>query len=245
MRSHTSVQKATTPQRPEDDDYIKMDSTVTSPPLDHRGMYKSLCIIFMCIYMHLIFILDIFATDPRRKKNRSVVPSKPQPYAKRSNPSPDSSTRLSPLLHRMSRSHSFNNILDLGDDSPDWASIVDKRESTRASRPMMFGSVIRSNTNASNNSKVSTNSSEESSDNYIELRQRPLIETFTAVEGYVAPSDICLSFNTGDCCALLRKTDQKWWLVNIGGKEGWVPGSFWMPSSHVSNNSKIIVWQFG
>ena len=136
----------------------------------------------------------------------------------------------------MSRSHSFDNILDIG-LPPDWAGIVDKKKgSPKNNRQMIFGSIIRSNTNASNNSKASTDSSEEQSDNYVELNRRPLIETFTAVEGYVAQSDICLSFNTGDCCALLRKTDQNWWLVNIGGKEGWVPGNFWTSSSHVCGN---------
>ena len=135
----------------------------------------------------------------------------------------------------MSRSHSFDNILDIGLPS-DWSAIVDKKKgSPKSNRQMMFGSVVRSNTNASNNSKASTNSSEEQGDNYVELNRTTLVETFTAVEAYVAQSDICLSFNTDDCCALLRKTDQNWWLVNIGGKEGWVPGTFWTPSSHVSD----------
>ena len=183
------------------------------------------------------FILGIFATGPRRKKNPSVSPSKPLPYAKRPSASTDATTQLSPLLRRMSRSHSFDNILDVGLPS-DWAAIVGANGSPKSHRQMIFRSV-RSNTNASNNSKASTNCSEEPSDNYVELNRRPLIDTFTAVESYVAQSDVCLSFNTNDCCALLRKTDQNWWLVNIGGKEGWVPGTFWIASSHVSGNDKI------
>ena len=196
----------------------------------------------MCSYFTTVsshFTLGIFATGPRRKKNPSVTPSKPLPYAKRQTTSTDATTQLSPLLKRMSRSHSFDNILDIGLPS-DWAAVIDKKKgSPKTRRQMIFGSIVRSNTNASNNSKASTNStsSEEQSDNYVELNRRQLVETFTAVESYVAQSDICLSFNTGDCCALLRKTDQNWWLVNIGGKEGWVPGTFWTSSSQVSANS--------
>ena len=180
------------------------------------------------------FSLDIFATGPRRKK-KPAAPSKPLPYSKRQNSTSDSS--MSPLLRRMSRSHSFDNILDLGSPS-EWAAIGNRVESPKPPRRIVLGSVIRSNTNASNNSKATTNnnnfSSDDAGDGYVELGRIATVETFTAVEGYVARSDICLSFNTGDCCALLRKTDQNWWLVNIGGKEGWVPGSFWVASTHVS-----------
>jgi len=118
----------------------------------------------------------------------------------------------------------------------DWAAIIDKKDSPKVPRHLMFSSV-RVNTNASNNRRTSD---EDQTDNYVKLERRStIIETFTALEGYVAQSDICLSFNDGDCCALLRKTDQNWWLVNIGGKEGWVPGSYWEPSSQVSIT---IVW---
>ena len=179
---------------------------------------------------------DIFATGPRRKKKSpSFAPSKPLPYAKRSAASTDATTQLSPLLRRMSRSHSFDNILDSGLPS-NWASIIDAKRSPETPRHMIFGSVVRSNTNASNNSKASTNRAEEQSDNYVEVDRRLIVETYTAVESYVAQSNICLSFNIGDCCALLRKTDQNWWLVNIGGKEGWVPATFWVSSSQVSHN---------
>lgn len=183
-------------------------------------------------------ILDIFATGPRRKKTQPRTPSKPSPYhSKRGQAPTDSNTQPSPLVNRMSRSHSFDNILDIGSSS-DWAAITDKKESPKVPRQVVFGSVIRSNTNASNNSKVTSSNNgnyDDQNDNYIELNRRPAIETFTAVEGYTAQSDICLTFNTGDCCALLQKTDQNWWLVNIGGKEGWVPGTFWTSSSHVSS----------
>lgn len=186
---------------------------------------------------------DVFGTCPRRKKNLPTVPSKPASLisTKRSHGSNNttSNTQLSPLLHRVSRSHSFDNILD----------IVSPDESPKISRQMILGSMIRPNTNASNNSKANSSSlGEDSGDNYIELERRadiPAIETFTALENYVAQSDICLSFNAGNCCALLKKTKQNWWLVNIGGKEGWVPGSFWESSSQVSvtvatKSTKII-----
>ena len=133
----------------------------------------------------------------------------------------------------MSRSHSFDNILDVGD----------KKISPKTSRHVLFGSVVRSNTNASNNSKASSaeNFSEDQGDSYVELERRPVtIETYTALESYVAQSDICLAFKTGDCCALLKKASKNWWLVNIGGKEGWVPGSYWTPTSHVSNNNRVV-----
>lgn len=192
----------------------------------------------MCFIIVLHFLLDIFATGPRRKKK--PTPSKPLPYSRRQNSTNDSS--ISPLLRRISRSHSFDNILDIGSPS-EWAVNSDRVESPKPPRRIVLGSVIRTNTNASNNSKATaknTNfSSDDQSDAYVELQGRIVtIETFTAMEGYVAQSDICLSFNTGDCCALLRKTDQNWWLVNIGGREGWVPGSFWTASSHVSTTWK-------
>ena len=139
----------------------------------------------------------------------------------------------SPLQRRMSRSHSFGDLLDLGSSS-EWATDANKKESPKISRQMILGSVIRSNTNASNNSKATTDD-DDPNDGYIELDRLSNVETYTAVESYVAQSDICLGFNAGDCCVLLRKTDQKWWLVNIGGTEGWVPGSFWISSSKVSN----------
>ena len=33
---------------------------------------------------------------------------------------------------------------------------------------------------------------------------------------------------------LLRKTQDGWWLVNIGGREGWTPEGFWKEETRVS-----------
>lgn len=184
------------------------------------------------------FTSDIFATGPRHKKKPPIVPSKPSSSVRRPYGSGSAATQLSPLLKRMSRSHSFDNILDMGSPT-DWTAIIDRKDSPKIPRHMIFSSV-RANTNASNNRKAS--SGEDQNDNYVKLERRPMtIETFTALESYVAQSDICLSFNTGDCCALLMKTNQNWWLVNIGGKEGWVPGNYWKSSSQVSILFTIIV----
>lgn len=31
----------------------------------------------------------------------------------------------------------------------------------------------------------------------------------------------------GEKCVLVKQAAGGWWLVNIGGEEGWTPGEFW------------------
>ena len=51
--------------------------------------------------------------------------------------------------------------------------------------------------------------------------------TFVAVDSYSPQAEGCLSFSAGDKCVLIQKTPNGWWLVNLGGREGWVPGEYW------------------
>ena len=54
-----------------------------------------------------------------------------------------------------------------------------------------------------------------------------LPKTYVAVSDYTSQTPGCLSFSEGDKCFLVRKTKDGWWMVNIGGREGWTPGDFW------------------
>jgi len=178
----------------------------------------------------LFCFLDIFATDPRRKK--PALPSKPSLAArKRPETSSATTTQLSPLLKRMSRCHSFDNILNL-DSNDSWSSPVEDKHSPKTPRNVLFGN-IHANTNASNNSKAPSDDHID----YIDLEKT--MQTYVAVASYTAQTNICLSFNAGDHCVLLKTTNERWWLVNIGGIEGWVPGTFWDASMKVS---KIILY---
>jgi hypothetical protein len=51
--------------------------------------------------------------------------------------------------------------------------------------------------------------------------------SYIAIEDYESQAPGCLSFKMGDKCVLLRQAGGGWWLVNIGGIEGWTPGEFW------------------
>ncbi len=53
-----------------------------------------------------------------------------------------------------------------------------------------------------------------------------LPKTFVSVSNYISQTEGCLSFSVGDKCVLIQQTDG-WWLVNIGGQEGWTPGEYW------------------
>lgn len=122
----------------------------------------------------------------------------------------------------MSRSHSFDNILNL-DSHDNWSSPAEDKHSPKTLRHAVFEN-IHANTNASNNSSDQTD--------YVDLEKA--LQTYVAVASYTAQTDGCLSFNAGDHCVLLKTTNERWWLVNIGGTEGWVPGTFWDASTKVS-----------
>lgn len=60
-----------------------------------------------------------------------------------------------------------------------------------------------------------------------------LPKTYFAISDYASQVEGCLSFREGDRCVLLQKTRDGWWLVNIGGREGWTPGDFWEEETRV------------
>ena len=51
--------------------------------------------------------------------------------------------------------------------------------------------------------------------------------TYIAIEDYESQAPGCLSFKQGERCVLVKQAGGGWWLVNIGGQEGWTPGEFW------------------
>ena len=60
-------------------------------------------------------------------------------------------------------------------------------------------------------------------------------KTYVAVSSYYSQMDGCLSFSEGDKCVLVHADNREgWWLVNIGGQEGWTPGEFWREEKRVS-----------
>ncbi len=58
-------------------------------------------------------------------------------------------------------------------------------------------------------------------------------KTYVAISSYNSQAPGCLSFRDGDRCILVNKTQDGWWLVNIGGREGWTPGDFWEEEKRV------------
>ena len=46
------------------------------------------------------------------------------------------------------------------------------------------------------------------------------------VADYNSGSDGCLDFKEGEVVEVLEKSDDGWWFVKIGTKEGWVPSTF-------------------
>lgn len=49
---------------------------------------------------------------------------------------------------------------------------------------------------------------------------------FVTIADYSAGSDSCLDFKEGDVVEVLEKSEDGWWFVKIGSKEGWVPSTF-------------------
>jgi len=228
-RSHSFTAAQLSKAKVEEEDYIQMHTSTSSTPELSTSTTGNL---FMtCKYIVSFCFSDIFATGSRRQK--PALPSKPSSTA-RKHPGTFSATttQLSPLLQRMSRSYSFDNILNL-DSNDNWSGPVDDKHSPKTPRNVLFGN-IHANTNASNNSKVH---SDDQTD-YVDLEKT--MQTYVAVASYTAQTDICLSFNVGDHCVLLKTTNERWWLVNIGGTEGWVPGTFWDASMKVSKVPKHI-----
>lgn len=46
------------------------------------------------------------------------------------------------------------------------------------------------------------------------------------IADYSTGSDSCLDFKEGEVAEVLEKSDDGWWFVKIGTKEGWVPSTF-------------------
>ena len=61
------------------------------------------------------------------------------------------------------------------------------------------------------------------------------LKTYVALSSYQSQVANSLSFQAGDKCVLLRMTQDGWWLVNIGGREGWTPEAYWREEAWVSN----------
>ena len=59
-------------------------------------------------------------------------------------------------------------------------------------------------------------------------------KTYVAIEQYQSQGEGCLSFREGDKCVLVNSVGP-WWLVNIGGREGWTPAEFWQADQRVSS----------
>ena len=62
----------------------------------------------------------------------------------------------------------------------------------------------------------------------------PQVKTYIALSSYTSQVAGCISFSVGDKCVLVQgaKNDE-WWLVNIGGKEGWAPANYWQEDMRV------------
>ena len=54
-----------------------------------------------------------------------------------------------------------------------------------------------------------------------------LPKTYVSIASYTSQVEGCLSFSKGDKCILIHESSEGWWLVNIGGREGWTPGECW------------------
>ena len=65
-----------------------------------------------------------------------------------------------------------------------------------------------------------------------------LPKTYVAMSSYTSQTEGCLSFNAGDKCVLIQQKQEGWWLVNIGGREGWTPGEYWKEDT-VSIQTKL------
>ena len=61
-------------------------------------------------------------------------------------------------------------------------------------------------------------------------------KTYVAVSDYTSQAAGCLSFSQGDKCVVLQKTRDGWWLVNMGGREGWTPRDFWQEERRVGTS---------
>ena len=62
----------------------------------------------------------------------------------------------------------------------------------------------------------------------------PHVKTYIALSSYTSQVAGCISFSIGDKCVLVQGTkNDKWWLVNIGGKEGWAPANYWQEDMRV------------
>lgn len=73
-----------------------------------------------------------------------------------------------------------------------------------------------------------------------------LPKTYISVASYTSQAKECLSFSEGDKCVLIQQSPDGWWLVNIGGREGWTPGEYWKEDSvslimEVAGNSSLTV----
>lgn len=68
----------------------------------------------------------------------------------------------------------------------------------------------------------------------------PFLKTYVALSSYTSQAAGCISFSTGDKCVLVQKTKDGWWLVNIGGGEGWTPAEYWQEEIRVSTTEQSV-----
>lgn len=72
-------------------------------------------------------------------------------------------------------------------------------------------------------------------------------KTYVAVADYTGETEGCLQFKVGDKCVLVQLASNGWWLVNIGGKEGWTPAVFWEEQERVRDGDmhvKKSIWDY-
>ena len=60
------------------------------------------------------------------------------------------------------------------------------------------------------------------------------LKSYVALSSYQSSVNGSLSFQAGDKCVRRRTTPDGWWLVNIGGREGWTPEAYWKEEAWVS-----------
>ena len=71
--------------------------------------------------------------------------------------------------------------------------------------------------------------------------ERRHLKSYVAISSYQSSVSGSLTFQAGDKCVRLRMTPDGWWLVNIGGREGWAPEAYWKEEAWVSEMENVYV----
>lgn len=66
-------------------------------------------------------------------------------------------------------------------------------------------------------------------------------KTYVAVTDYIGEAEGSLEFKVGDKCVLVQQAGNGWWLVNIGGKEGWTPATYWEEQERVRDGGICFI----